>query len=101
MPRYKGGVHSAGLKSSILTILHKVDEAHKEVIGRDAIITATLNGKHMKKSLHYSGNAIDLRTRDITKVKAEELTKKLKEKVGIGYDIIFEKDHIHLEYDPH
>jgi uncharacterized protein YcbK (DUF882 family) len=55
----------------------------------------------MKGSLHYSGNAIDLRTNDITKVKAEEFTKKLKEKLGSGYDAVLEGDHIHLEYDPH
>jgi hypothetical protein len=101
MPSYKDGVSSSGLKSNILNILKKVDEAHNDVAGSDAVITSTTDGTHMKGSLHYSGNAIDLRTNDITKVKAEEFTKKLKEKLGSGYDAVLEGDHIHLEYDPH
>lgn len=37
------------------------DRASHKIIGRQACVTAGYNGKHMKNSYHYIGQAFDLR----------------------------------------
>ena len=72
---------------------------------RDAIITSGNDGKHMDASKHYQNQALDFRTyhlpggylgltaRDV----ATRLTAQLK---PLGFDVVLENDHIHLEHDP-
>ena len=50
----------------------------------------------MNGSLHYQGKAFDLRTWHVI----EEVAKQLRTYLGKDYDVIVEKDHIHVEYDP-
>lgn len=61
-------------------------------------ITSARDGAHIPSSFHYTGNAIDLRSRDLPDSigMAGELTTEL----GPDYDVILEKDHIHVEYHP-
>ena len=70
------------------------------IVGRDAIITSARDGRHMSTSLHFSGKAIDLRTRDMAAGKEQKVVEALKTKLGNNFDIVLESDHIHLEYDP-
>lgn len=51
--------------------------------------------------IHFilTGNAIDLRTRDLSKEQREQLAQRLKDALGNNYDVIDEGDHIHIEYD--
>ena len=100
MPRYKEGVRHAGLAIEIRKILPLLDDVHRQLAGREAIITSALDGVHMRNSLHYKGPAIDLRTRDLKNGVPQKLIRILKEKLGRSYDIVLEPDHIHLEYDP-
>ena len=60
------------------------------------------NGVHSAKSLHYPANcpgglglALDLRTRDV----GERWAFLLDQELGPGWDVIYEKDHIHIERD--
>jgi hypothetical protein len=61
-------------------------------------VTSLMDGKHMEGSKHYTGHAADLRTRNLIspRVVADELAHAL----GPDYDVVLEKDHIHMEYDP-
>lgn len=63
------------------------------------VITSLNDGKHSKTSSHYSGNAWDVRTWYI-KGKEEVVCKSLSEALGQHYDVIFESDHIHIQYKP-
>ena len=67
--------------------------------GAECVITAGTNGKHMEGSLHYKGLALDLRTFNVS---GRELQIKvaLQQALGKDYDVVIEKDHIHVEYDP-
>lgn len=67
--------------------------------GAECVITAGTDGKHMEGSLHYKGLALDLRTFNVP---GRELAicNQIKQALGPDYDVIIEKDHIHLEYDP-
>ena len=54
----------------------------------------------MTGSKHYEGKALDLRTRDFSRDTAEKITVKLQNNLGRDYDVVNEKEHIHVEYDP-
>lgn len=63
----------------------------------DLIITSTYEGRHSPSSLHYANDAIDIR---IIPEKTQQLVEEIKQKLGPDFDVIFEFDHIHIEYDP-
>lgn len=69
-------------------------------IGLPLVVTSTNEGAHSTGSLHYSGNACDIRTRDIDIETLQELVKEAKFQLGEDYDVVLEPNHIHLEYDP-
>lgn len=59
------------------------------------------DGVHKPTSFHYKGQAVDLRVRD---VKITEVDKRfvpaVKFLLGSDYDVVWEGDHVHIEYDP-
>jgi len=78
-------------------------------------ITSQGDGKHGLKSLHYPNaqgftNAVDIRIKDldgninsITEtdlITARKVVEEFKKRADAQFDIVLEKDHIHLEYDP-
>ena len=66
----------------------------------ELVITSINDARHSKTSLHYSGAAVDIRSRNIPD--KEFLLKKCKEALGYSpdFDMILEFDHYHLEYQP-
>lgn len=63
-------------------------------------ITSCTDGKHSPGSRHYTGGAFDIRTRDIPKDQWQIVAGDIRERIGIEYDVVVEKDHIHIEHDP-
>lgn len=63
-------------------------------------ITSGTDGKHMVKSKHYIGAALDFRISNLTKDQIKEFLTKLQTRLGKKYQVILEKDHIHAEFDP-
>jgi len=68
--------------------------------GSPCVITSAWEGKHRPDSLHYMGRALDFRTRTVKKSLRVALTVDIDDVLGIGWDVIFEGDHLHVEYDP-
>ena len=66
----------------------------------DCVITSASDGKHGPNSLHYNGQALDLRTRHINGQGLQLVVDKLKEAFGSQFDVVLESDHIHVEFDP-
>ena len=62
-------------------------------------ITSIVDGEHKKGSLHPEGLAIDVRTRDMKPGAAEKCVRELQDALGLQYDVLFEGDHIHIEWD--
>ena len=60
------------------------------------------DGVHGKGSKHYSGEAFDCRTRNIPGAHSAKMAivDAIKRVLSKDFDIILEKDHIHVEYDP-
>ena len=67
------------------------------VMGCEPVITSTYEGRHMAGSLHYANLSIDFRIPACSK---RDIDDKLHISLGKDYDIVWEKDHIHIEYDP-
>ena len=65
----------------------------------DCVITSANDSKHGPNSLHYKGQALDLRTRHLNGQGLQAVYHKLKESLGEQFDVVLESDHIHLEYD--
>ena len=95
----KPGVRLTGLKPEAaigVTIAGSVFSEHSE----DMTITSCTEGKHSRKSLHYVGQAFDLRIRDMSKEKIADILRDIKAALGPEFDALLQTDHIHVEYDP-
>ena len=95
MLRLKDGVRLANLQpQAVLAITVAVTVWGDE----DLTITSANDSIHSKTSLHYAGAAFDIRTNGITDPDGKAIL--LEEALGIDYDVIYETDHIHVEYQP-
>lgn len=81
-------------------LINKAMHTHGTIpMGYTMTITSGRDGVHSKNSKHYTGDAIDIRTRDMSDVK--KVYAMLKENVDDKlFDVVLESDHIHIEYDP-
>ena len=66
----------------------------------DCVITSANDSKHGPNSLHYKGQALDLRTRHLPEPAVQGIIDKLKVSLGEQFDVVLEADHFHLEYQP-
>ena len=79
------------LKAALTEMEYIYAKFHTELV-----ITSGKDGTHGNNSLHYEGKAVDLRTWNVL----DALVKQLKAHLGPDYDVVLEKDHIHVELDP-
>lgn len=95
----KQGVIVDGIKKECLIAILAACQAYTEA-NQVFTITSLMDGKHSDKSLHYKGMAVDIRTRDLVGITAFEIAKRIRELLTADYDVVVEKTHIHIEYDP-
>jgi len=95
----KPGVRITGMRPEILLAAVSAMEVYKAA-GHDLTITACVDGKHSTGSLHYTGAAIDIRTRDLPPADVQKVLAQIKECVGGDFDVLLETDHIHIEFQP-
>ena len=84
-------------------ILFKMIDAAKAAyfpLEKDVVITSGFEGTHAHNSLHYKGLALDFRTRHLTDNQRVEVMDHLRARLGDDYDVVFEGDHFHVEFDP-
>jgi len=92
----KPGVDISRLNREIRRTLNKVDHIYNQA-GEEAVITSTWDGVHSPSSLHYSNDAYDVR---LPMTNGRQIAKKIRQRLGKDYDVVVEKTHIHIEYDP-
>ena len=98
--RMKRGVVMMGRSPVLFQIIDAAKAAYFP-LGLDVVITSGVDGTHHPNSLHYDGKALDLRTFHIeTETDREDIQMVLVSKLGADFDVLFEKDHFHIEYDP-
>jgi len=93
--RLKPGVKFDGVQAPILYALWVAEE----VMG-EATVTSLLDGQHSPHSKHYQGLAVDLRTRHLPRERIEKVASELRSRLGDDYDVVIEKTHLHVEFDP-
>jgi len=95
----KEGVNIRGLNVKMRHVLRAADGIW-ENCGQELVVTAGLDGKHSKWSLHYYGMAVDLRSRYFSEATKKIAADALQEELGSDYDVVLHSTHIHVEYDP-
>lgn len=71
-----------------------------EELGLEPTLTSGKDGEHSAGSLHYYGLAGDFRIRDMNHDQIAWAVVELKERLGGDFDVVLERTHIHIEYDP-
>lgn len=95
-----------GMSVGILAALPIIERIHKELTGRQVVITSANDGVHREGSKHYSGDAVDLRVwyTDEHVGLTTEWAKELWTALGADYDVVYgdpsHMNHIHIEHDP-
>lgn len=92
----KLGVDISRLERQIRSRLTIIDYVFFNHGGSEAVVISTYEGDHDAKSLHYANKAIDLRLPG----NSPKVIDILKSSLGVGYDVVLEKDHVHVEFDP-
>jgi hypothetical protein len=95
----KAGVRLANLTPQIVLALMVADQEYRKS-GFNLVVTSISDSKHGIGSLHYSGQAADLRTRTVPVKHRQSLRDTIARMLGPEFDVVLESDHIHLEYDP-
>ena len=75
-----------------------------EAAGVDFVVTSTglgdrANVKSVEDTKHNTGQAFDVRIRDLPSDNRQAIVDQLKEALGDDYDVVLESDHIHIEFD--
>ena len=99
----KKGVSLEGLHISMRIVRAHVENVYKSH-GKEAVITSGteghfLDGVHGMNSYHYFGMALDFRTRFFTNSTCLMVVAELKRLLGYQYTVIFEVNHIHIQYN--
>lgn len=92
------------MKPQIVFAIMIADQVYASHGQLEMWLTSVDDSTHSHGSRHYSGLAIDIRTKDIPGGslgnKARAIHATLKSRLDKEYDVILESDHIHVEYDP-
>lgn len=105
----KPEVEEEGVSREVWFALGVAAELKQRLFGLNTVVTSLKDGSHMAGSKHYTGQAGDLRTKDMTEAQARTWLEALKVVLDpMGFDVIFEGQgtpgssgvHIHAEFDP-
>lgn len=101
---FKPGVKIEGLKPVMFPLIVYASNIHFRLFNsKKMVVTSVTDGKHMKGSKHYQGLAFDVRINDKSKDEIHLFYNALATDINLmrnGCDVVLEKDHIHIEYDP-
>lgn len=95
----KEGVKMEGLQPELIEVAEKIIEKVFNKYGFQCVITSALDGKHSKNSYHYSGNALDFRSRHVTNGWLACIVDDIKKLLPVYFDLVVEASHLHLEKD--
>jgi len=97
---YNDEWHKVELSAWIRVGYELVHDLSLGLFGIGIVITCGIEGLHSENSKHPKGDAVDIRIWHYTKKQTKQLVETIKKEIDKNYDIVLEKDHIHLEYDP-
>lgn len=95
----KSNVRLVDLKPQCVLAIIAANDVYKRY-DKELVVTSIDDSQHHSGSLHPAGFAFDLRSGYFTAQQIPLVLASLKESLTIDFDIIFEQDHFHIEYDP-
>jgi hypothetical protein len=101
----KAGVRFAVITPALLHILGVVERLSRTVFGlpeEGLVITSGSDGTHMAGSKHYTGEAIDLRTKTFGPTLRNNLIAALSAELGPRFTVLLEhadeaQEHVHIQ----
>lgn len=101
IPSLKVGVRIDLVKPQIALAFAVIQAIYAHFGEDECVITSGNDGSgvHMVGSKHFEGYAIDLRLPK-QGAKWSIIHKTMKDALGKEFDVLFEKNHYHVEYDP-
>lgn len=97
--RFKNNIDLNGVRPEIVMAAIVADGIYA-IHGYECVITSVTEGKHKSGSLHHAGLAMDLRTRHLVPGDEDLIVFDLRSALGKQFDVMLEKTHIHVEYQP-
>ena len=97
--KLKDGANLQGVQWQMFDAALKVEDVYAKY-GHELTITSGSDGRHSAQSLHYKGLALDFRTRNVPPTQLPKIEREIKQTLGPAYDVVYEGDHFHIEYDP-
>jgi hypothetical protein len=99
--KMKKKVKLNGVRPEMVLAAIAASEALGEVDSKaDCVITSACDSKHGRGSLHYVGQALDFRTRHLTREQEAEWASLLQVNLSDEFDVVLEEDHLHVEFQP-
>lgn len=101
---FKAGVSLKNLKSQTVLAIIVAEREYSKFGVTNMVITSINDGDHKVGSKHYTGEAVDLRTKPVGH--AHQLVLAIRNKLKpLGFDVLFEfegldREHCHIEFDP-
>jgi len=97
--KIKRGVILAGIQPVMRPVLIAANAVWKSY-NQELVVTSGLEGEHSAGSYHYYGLALDLGSKDFQNFShPRAVIAKLQKILGFAYQVIYEGNHIHVEYD--
>lgn len=99
MITFKLGVEVNNVDRKVFHAINGVDQIFSK-FGYKTVVTSITDGKHSKGSLHYHGLAVDFRIYHVPSIEQQNrIHSEIEKLLGSDFDVILEKNHIHVEYD--
>ena len=98
--KMKANVDPIGVQPELLLAVMIANEVCKDLF-TELVITSMNDSKHSRTSLHYAGAAFDMRTVGhglMSPELAKTVFKQLRAALTTDYDVLLEKDHLHIEW---
>jgi hypothetical protein len=95
----KKGVQLFGIRPEMLIALRVAEKIYND-LSTTLVITSVVDGEHSRGSLHYAGQAVDIRTRHAPQESLQNIVGLIATRLTDEFDVVLEKDHIHIEFQP-
>ncbi len=99
MIRIKPGVRIEGIRPEIIMAIN-VAEALYTLHNTELVINKVTDRPHSPGSLHYIGQAVDLRISDLSRGEVGAIATELRIALGRQFNVVVKSDHIHVEFQP-
>jgi hypothetical protein len=96
----KAGACVIGMEPRMVRACIVIGKVYAQFGPYTCVLTSGVDGTHSLVSLHYRGRAADFRFWNVPEARRPALRDALKAALGKDFDVVLEKDHIHVELDP-